>query len=382
MKQPEFVVRVNCMTFNQAPFILDTLNGFCIQKTSFPFLCTIFDDNSSDGEPDIIRQYMLDHFDFEDGSIAKNDETEDYVLSFAQNKNNKNCFFAVYYLKYNHFKKGKGNQHKKGYSNRIVDTFLYEANCEGDDYWIDPYKLQKQVDILEANPDFTMVCNRTRLLSVRRKGFIGENYCYNKSRVVNPKDVIYRTGLFISTCSMLYRKSITDNIPDYWTKCKVGDYPLQIMCAMKGKIYYFNDMMTVYRVENPKSWMGQQNWGKLDFDRLEVIESQINMFKGFGRDFPQYKKFFNRKIANHINRFIPANRPPQEVNQYLEYFREDIKNYNLIQKYDLWMCKLSSPRIRFLHKMLFHHIFSEHRLYYGKKSLPLWLLDKIKSKLY
>ena len=367
------IVAIPCVTYNQEPYILQCLNGFVIQKTNFPFVAIVIDDASTDNEPMKLWEFINNELD--PNSIRK-DETNDYIRVVGLHKTNTNCTFVIILLKYNHFsiRKSRVPYYKEWY-----DVIKYLAVCEGDDYWTDPQKLQKQVDFLEANPDFTMVCNRTKLLSIRRKGFIGENYCYNKSQVVNPKDVIYRTGLFISTCSILYRKTILDYVPDYWAKCKVGDYPLQIMCAMKGKVYYFNDVMSVYRVENPNSWMGQQQWGRLDLGRIEVIRSQINMFKGFGQDFPQYQKYFKRKIANQINRFIPVNCPHQETNQYLGYFSEEIEKYNILQKFDLWMCKLRKPRVRFVYKQLFHHIFSERRMFYNRQALPIRLWDRFKN---
>lgn len=352
------IVRIVCRTFNHAQYIKDTMDGFCIQKTNFPFVAIIIDDASTDGEPDIISHYLEEHFDMVN---AQYDENDDAKRIAAVHKNNPNCHFLVVLLKYNFYsiKKAQYPLYKGWYEN-----VPYIASCEGDDYWIDPLKLQKQVDILEANSEITMVCNRTKLYSESRKKIIGENFCYNKSQVVNPKDVIYRTGLYISTCSMTYRKGIKGKIPDYWAKCKVGDYPLQIMCAMKGKVYYLNDAMSVYRVENSNSWMGKQQWGKLDKGRLEVIASQINMFKGFAIDFPQYKTYFKNKIANHINRFIPVNRSQEEINQYIDYFHEDIEKYNLLQKIDLWMCKLKKPRIRYVYKQLFQKKYSERKMLY------------------
>ena len=345
------------MTYNHEPYIRQCLNGFIMQKTNFPFAAIVVDDASTDNEPQILWDFIKSELDV---SSIHREETEDYTKVVAQHKTNKNCTFVFFFLKYNHY----GKKNKREYLNEWEKATKYIATCEGDDYWTDPLKLQKQIDFLEANPDFTMVCNRTKLYSEKRKKFIGENYCYNKSQVVNPKDVIYRTGLFISTCSRVYRKTMLEIMPDYCIKCKVGDYPLQIMCAMKGKVYYINDIMSVYRVENSNSWMGKQQWGKIDKNRLEVIQSQIYMFKGFAQDFPQYKKIIKRKIANHINRFIPAKRPQEEINQYLDFFREDIKNYNLIQKIDLWMCKLRLPRTRYLYKKLFHKQYSERKIIY------------------
>ena len=359
MAQNEYkpTVIIHCMTYNQEPFIRKCFEGFVMQKTNFPFAAIVVDDASTDNEPEILRNYINTELDT---STIRKDETTDYTRVIAAHKTNKNCTFVIYFLKYNHY----GKKNKRPYYKEWENATKYIATCEGDDYWTNPLKLQKQVDFLEENPDFTMVCNRTKLYSEKRKKFIGENYCYNQSQVVNPKDVIYRTGLFISTCSRVYRTTIFDVIPEYWAKCKVGDYPLQIMCAMKGKIYFFNEIMSVYRVENSNSWMGKQHWGKLDKGRLEVIESQINMFKGFAKDFPQYKKYFDRKIANHINRFIPAKRPQEEINQYLEFFREDIEKYSLVQKFDLWMCKLRMPKVRYLYKLLFQRQYSERKKLY------------------
>lgn len=268
-----------------------------MQQTNFPYLCAIVDDASTDGEQEIIKDYLKSHFDLDDPSLISNEETDDYVMKFARHKTNQNCYFVTYFLKYNHrsLKKAKIKHLKKW-----IETVNYIALCEGDDYWTDPLKLQKQVDFLEKHPDYTMVCNRTKLYSEKKKTYIGENYCYNKNRTVKTKDVIYKSGLFISTCSIIYRKEIRDNYPDYCRKCVVGDYPLQIMAAMKGKIYYFNDTMSVYRIDNSESWMAKQKWRTMDESNIRRVESMINMFNGFYDNYPSYKKYFSTMIAMYL----------------------------------------------------------------------------------
>lgn len=79
-KQYKWMVCTRCVTFNQAPYIEDAMNGFTMQQTTFPFVCTIIDDASTDGEPQVIRQYLQEHFDLEDKSVVRNEETDDYVL--------------------------------------------------------------------------------------------------------------------------------------------------------------------------------------------------------------------------------------------------------------------------------------------------------------
>lgn len=153
---PSFMVDVRCMTYNHVSYIMDAMNGFCMQQTSFPFVCTIFDDYSTDGEQEIIKQYLKENFDLKNQSIVRNEETEDYVLTFARHKTNHNCFFAVYYLKYNHYSIGKKAQ-KLDYIKEWTDQVKFIALCEGDDYWTDSNKLQKQVDYMESHPECGLI---------------------------------------------------------------------------------------------------------------------------------------------------------------------------------------------------------------------------------
>lgn len=85
------------MTFNQATYIKDTLDGFCMQQTSFPYVCIVMDDASTDGEQEVITKYLHDNFNLNDGAIVRTNESENYVMTFAQHRNNLNCFFAVFF---------------------------------------------------------------------------------------------------------------------------------------------------------------------------------------------------------------------------------------------------------------------------------------------
>lgn len=119
------MVTIRCITYNHEPYIRQCLNGFVMQKTNFRFEAIVHDDASTDGTADIIREYAEKYPDI----IKPIYETE--------------------------------NQYSKhdGSLRRIMDAHMrgkYIALCEGDDYWIDPLKLQKQVDFLEANPEFGM----------------------------------------------------------------------------------------------------------------------------------------------------------------------------------------------------------------------------------
>lgn len=353
MNDTKFPVYVRCSTFNHAKFIEDAMNGFTMQQTNFPFVCAIIDDASTDGEPEVIRNYLQEHFNLADKFIVRNEETDDYIMTFARHKTNMNCYFAVYYLKYNHYSISKDNY---SYASEWDNNAKYYGICEGDDYWSDPVKLQKQIDFLESHGDYTMTCNRTHLYSVKDQKMIGENYCYNCSREIDPIDVVNRTGLFISTCSIVFRRSVLNNQPEYWEKCEVGDYPLQIACAFKGKTMFFNEIMSVYRVDNPASWMGQQQWRGLSPQRLKIIKSRIKMLRGFACDFPMYNSFLINKSHDEINRNYPKwNASKKEKESYLDFFSDYTDNYCLKLRIELFLLRLRIPLIRAVYRRLFLH---------------------------
>lgn len=363
----KFLVGVRCYTFNHVSYIKDALDGFCMQETSFPFVCVIVDDASTDGEQETIKAYLQEHFDLDNTSIVRNEETDDYVMTVAQHKENKNCFFVVYFLKYNHYGTQKLRQRKSQYISEWFNHVKYVALCEGDDYWITFDKLQKQVFYLEKHTSCSMVCNRTKLFSERLQQFIGENYCYKKSQIVDAKDVICKTGEFISTCSIVYKVTVMENYPDYCLKCKVGDYPLQIMCAMKGNVYYFNEIMSVYRVQNTNSWTGKTHWGKMNIQMREITKSIVEMFRGFAKDYPKYKTVFNDKIAVQINTRIPLWRSPQkEIIEYLDFFSDEIKDYSLRWRLDMWIRKVKIPKIRWWYTKQIMRNYSPNKKYYIK----------------
>ena len=339
IEECKYVVCVRCFTFNHANYIEDAMNGFCMQQTSFPFVCALVDDASTDGEPAVIHKYLDDNFNLKDKSVVRNEETDDYVLTFAQHKTNKNCYFAVFILKYNHYSSLEQKECKFRYIGEWYDNAKYLAICEGDDYWIHPQKLQMQVDFLENNQSYTMVCNNTAYYSVKRNLIIGNKRCYEQSQEVDRKDVILKGGGFISTCSVIYRPQILDNYPGYCQHCHVGDYPLQIMAAMKGRVYYFDDVFAVYRTENPNSWCGRQEERLLSERRLNGMLSEIRMLQGFQKDYPQFESSFIRSIKDFIFNNMPKwSDDPDGYSSFSRVFQTEICSFSRRDRLKLkWM---------------------------------------------
>ena len=253
MKKHKYLVSVRCFTYNHAPYIKDALNGFCMQETTFPFVCTIVDDASTDGEQKVIKKYMDEHFDLNDDSVVRNEETDDYYLTFTQHKTNKNCYFAVLFLKYNHYSIKKP---KKSYLTEWVEGSKYTAVCEGDDYWIDPKKLQKQIDFMESHPNHSLCIH-----AYRREEFKGDDVLSvdihkysNNIDIIPDKDVVCNMGLLAATASMVYREAAVVEYPEWTNKAPVGDRPLQLVLFARGHISYINEVMSVYRIGVPGSW--------------------------------------------------------------------------------------------------------------------------------
>lgn len=128
------LVSICCITYNHAPFIRKCLDGFLMQETSFPYEILIHDDASTDGTDSIIKEYKLNYPNL----IFPLYETENqYSKGFSLSPSNMD-------IKFN-YSRAKGK---------------YIAYCEGDDYWTDPLKLQKQIDFMESHPDYSVCFHR------------------------------------------------------------------------------------------------------------------------------------------------------------------------------------------------------------------------------
>ncbi len=271
-----FMVRVTCKTYNHVNYITDAMNGFCMQQTNFPFVCTIVDDASTDGEQEVIRQYLNDNFDLQDTSIAyEKDEAYGHV-AFARHKTNVNCFFAVVYLNENHYSQRKP---KAPYLKEWTDNVKYIALCEGDDYWTDPLKLQKQVDFLEGHEEYSMCFHKVKVES--QEG--GEESIFSdlKEGTYCAQD-IYEDWI-IPTCSVLYRNGVQfESHPSI----VFGDIFLFLQLAERGNLYCMEFVGGVYR----------RHSGGVSFGySIHTCVKLYHQYRFFERRFPELKDISRRK---------------------------------------------------------------------------------------
>jgi glycosyltransferase involved in cell wall biosynthesis len=269
------LVFVQCSTYNQSQYIKDALDGFVMQKTNFPFVCCVVDDASTDGEQAVINSYCEEFFDCREKNVYQYDETDDYIRFFVRHKTNRNCFFLVINLKYNHYSIQKA---KMPYYMTWRNDAKYLAICEGDDYWTDPLKLQKQVDFMETHPEHSLCyCNNIRLFS---DGHQEMQPRYPSSKEICPiEDLISEGGGAISTHTMFFRQELYVPYSTWAKGCPVGDLPMMLSLAAKGYVGFLSDVMGVHRFEAKGSWTS-----KMATDRnktKKVSRAIIKMYRQF-----------------------------------------------------------------------------------------------------
>jgi glycosyltransferase involved in cell wall biosynthesis len=224
------LVSVICTIYNHRPFIEQAIESFLMQQTNFPFEIILHDDASTDGTSDIIRTYAAKHPDLIVPVIQTENQYSKGVMPLGQS--------AITYAR------GK-----------------YVAWCEGDDYWIDPLKLQKQIDCIEQHPEYSMVFTNNRLLDKEGNSKVSTDY---KKTVYTSADVI--GGFIPGSQTMLFR-----NLPGiklFYDKQKIkrsGDMYLSYFCSLFGDLYKLDDVTAVYRKA------GQGVWTSLE--PLEKIQS-------------------------------------------------------------------------------------------------------------
>ena len=208
------LVSISCITFNHAPYIRQCLDGFMMQQTNFPFEVLIHDDASTDGTTEIIKEYEAKYPDI----IKPLYEEENQWVKGRRGS-------AVF-----NFPRAKGK---------------YIALCEGDDYWTDSLKLQKQVDVL----------NEYNTISICGHNAFDFNMTENKISLVNNtiddalysiEDIIERDW-FIPTNSLMFRRDI---FLKRYRDIKIvnGDYYVLLLLLAGGEnLYYSRDVMSVYR---------------------------------------------------------------------------------------------------------------------------------------
>lgn len=255
--KPLIVIR--CATYNHNPYLRDALEGFVMQKTDFPFVAIVHDDASTDGTVAILREYAERYPDIilpiyeEENQYSKKDGSLRQIMSIAFN----------------------------------TTGAKYIALCEGDDYWTNTLKLQKQVDFLESHPEYTYIFHNAiihwednahpdKYMADYVPGDVSPLQLYN-SWLVPTASVVFRREILQSDT---YIKSL--GIPN----AVFGDVQIAIASGFHGKIYYLAECMSVYR----KLTNGAT--AKFDIAPWSHIKTRIELSKIYGPEYVSVDKMY------------------------------------------------------------------------------------------
>ena len=243
-------VSIACTAYNHEAYIRDALNGFLMQKTDFPFEIIVHDDASTDGTADIIREYYEKYPAIIKPVFQKENQ---YAQEISINTN---------YI----FPLLRGE---------------FTAICEGDDYWTDPLKLQKQYDFLQEHPEIDICTHRAVMIHDEKQvGYIGPQY---KNCIIPVEEVISEGGGFVATNSIMIR---TDNLTfiSPFREILSYDYTIQIQGSLRGGMGYLSDCMSVYRYLAPGSWSTTVRRDKAKYAkhkiRADKMLEELNRYTG------------------------------------------------------------------------------------------------------
>lgn len=222
-------VSVLMVTFNHEPFIAQAIDSVLMQETDFDYELIIGEDCSTDATRTIVRDYQRRF----PGKIR-------LVLS-ERNLGMLGNFERTY----------------------AACTGEYSALLDGDDHWISPHKLQRQVDFLNSHRDFA-ICFHTAKV-VRNGGSLSEDWPPPGTKDVSGLEDLVESN-FIPSCSVMYRMGPVPRFPDWMFSLGMGDWPLHILYAQHGKVGYLRETMAVYREHRGGTWSSQ---GKIrNYERL------------------------------------------------------------------------------------------------------------------
>lgn len=325
----EILVTVICLTYNHEKYIRECIDGFVMQKTNFAYEVIIHDDASTDNTAEIIKQYQQQY--------------PDIIIPILQTE----------------------NQYSKKVP--IGKTFIYPrargkyiAFCEGDDYWIDQYKLQKQVDFLENNSDYVLSHTSFQYL-IEYEGNRIQDFDSSSNINIHQIDenniiahILNYNEYRIQTATVLYRKNIFELIEkekeiQNEPKFMMGDTPLWVRLCQYGKVHYNEDITTIYRQHIGSACRDNNKMKKLRFI-LSCSEMRV-YFANLYSISPKYTKKFESAYKIDLFRYM----------LYDKTFTPIFKPHaNTLEKFLLYDLILSEPFLAIIKPI--YEIFSLQRI--------------------
>lgn len=279
----KILVSVGMPTYGQEQFIAEAVLGVLSQQCDFEIELIVADDCSPDNTAEIVQHIIETH---PNGSWVK----------YIRHEKNKGAIPNFAWT----FSQAKGN---------------YIAACEGDDYWTDPLKLQKQVDFLEKNPEYSIVFHKVKEVDVN--GIPVQN-ALNRADIEETYDINYlATGNFIHTPSVVFKKNFS-KFPEWIDMSPIGDYPLHMLNAQHGLIKYLPEEMAAYRIGSG-IWSSQTRIHQF-VNTLFTLKLLITYFSNQQDIKERLLVQYNALMQElRINDFNPVSRPAEKNRDDLSF---------------------------------------------------------------
>ena len=231
------IVSICSITYNHEKYIATAIESFLMQKTDFPFEIVIDDDCSTDNTQKIIQRYQEKYPNIIKAHLRK--KNVGAMLNFIDN-----------------MKRARGE---------------YLALCEGDDYWIDENKLQYQIEKMQDYPKCQLSFHPAVTVKnfKEEKALWGEHYA--SIAIIPIQDVIKGSGEFCPTPSLIIKKEVIDELPEFINEAPVGDYFIQVLASASGGALYLNRVMSAYRVHDG----GWSSTIQKDFTKYEQFATSM-----------------------------------------------------------------------------------------------------------
>lgn len=294
------LVSVSVATYQHKNFIRECLDGILMQKTNFSFEIIIGDDGSDDGTTEICKEYATKY--------------PDIIRLFIRDRNSSHYYEDGNFI-------GRFN----GIWCRMSCRGKYIALCEGDDYWTDPLKLQKQVDFLENNPDFIFSMGRYKRLYEDSKKIFENKEKVNLSKTTEFEVSDYLKFKFSQTATFVYR-NIDIIIPDWFSKVHAGDQSLVVIYSKFGKIKVHNEFFSVYRI-NPASVTFTNSARKI----FVTFDETLSFWNEY-LDYKYERIIFYKKLLNCIDYLIVTSNGflKQKINKlFLKFLKKAFNVWHL-----------------------------------------------------
>ena len=246
-------VSVSLVTYNQEKYIVQAIESILMQKTDFNFEIIIGEDESQDNTRSIVMEYRRRY--------------PDKIRLFLNARNDKN------------FSDGMPAGRQNLINNLNNANGEYIALLDGDDYWTSPDKLQRQVNFLDSHPKCSMCFHSIQMVTEEGQ-LISIKSPKGKKQIYTLRDLLRDN--FIFKCSVMFRKGLFKDFPEWFYKTYVADWPLYILNAKYGDIGYMNQVMGAYRIHS-----GGMHSSKGEMEQVRGIVEiypYINEYLGYRYD--------------------------------------------------------------------------------------------------